>query len=118
MSNQFNSFESPIKKEVVEEIEKLNLSTIQKLHLKLLAHCLEVFRNMSSNVDISFPNESLLKKWCEHEAKKFDDESFSLLLFEQMNSAAEKLKVYSKKVNKNPLNLNIDDLIDLILIEN
>ena len=117
MSNQFNSFESPIKREVVEEIEKLNLSTIQKLHLKLLVHCLEVFKNMSSNTDMSFPNEILLKKWCEKEAKKFDDESFSLLLFEQMNSAAEKLKIYAKKIGKYPLNLNLNDLIDLISIE-
>ena len=117
MSNQFNSFESPIKREIVEEIEKLNLSTIQKLHLKLLTHCLEVFKNISPNEDILFPNESLLKKWCEKEAKKFDDDSFSLLLFEQMNSAAEKLKVYATKIGKYPLNLNLNDLIDLISIE-
>ena len=41
MSDQFNTFMSPVKKEVVDQIERLDLSTLQKLHLKLLAHCLE-----------------------------------------------------------------------------
>ena len=32
MSDQFNSFMSPVKKEVVDQIERLDLSTLQKLH--------------------------------------------------------------------------------------
>ena len=113
MSDQFNSFISPIKKEVVDQIEKLDLSTLQKLHLKLLSHCLEVFKDISSKADKEFPNEILLKSWCDNEAKKLKDESFSVLLYEQMNSAAIKIKNYARKTGKYALDLNLEDLIAL-----
>ena len=118
MSDQFNTFMSPVKKEVVDQIERLDLSTLQKLHLKLLAHCLEVFKDISLTAEKEFPNEILLKRWCENEAKKLKDEGFSVLLFEQMNSAAAKLKNYAKKKGKNALDLDLDDLITLTSQEN
>ena len=118
MSDQFNFSISPVKKEVVDQIESLDLSTLQKLHLKLLTHCLEVFKDISLKADKEFPNEILLKNWCENEAKKLKDESFSSLLFEQMNSAAVKLKNYAKNTGKCPLDLNLDDLIKIISLEN
>lgn len=117
MSDQFNSYISPIKREVVDQIERLDLSTLQKLHLKLLSHCLEVFKDISLQANKEFPNENLLKKWCENESKKLKDESFSVLLFEQMNSAAMKLKDYAKKTGKPPLDLNLNDLITLTSLE-
>ena len=113
MSDQFNSFMSPIKKEVVDQIEKLDLSTLQKLHLKLLSHCLEVFKDISSKADKEFPNEILLKSWCDNEAKKLKDETFAVLLYEQMNSAAIKIKNYARKTGKYALDLNLEDLIAL-----
>ena len=118
MSDQFNSFISPVKKEVVDQIERLDISTLRKLHLKLLSHCLEVFKDISLKADKNFPTEILLKKWCENEAKKLNDDSFSLLLFEQMNSAAVKLKNYAKKIGKDSLDLSLDDLITLTSLEN
>ena len=118
MSDQFNSFMSPVKKEVVDQIERLDLSTVQKLHLKLLSHCLEVFKDISLKADIEFPSEFLLKKWSEDEAKKLKDSSFSVLLFEQMNSAAVKLKNYAKKQGKYVLDLNLEDLITLTSFDN
>ena len=118
MSDQFNSFMSPVKKEVVDQIERLEISTLQKLHLKLLSHCLEVFKDISLKADNEFVNEILLKRWCENEAKKLKDESFSVLLFEQMNLAAFKLKDYAKKIGKDALDLNLDDLITLTSLEN
>jgi len=118
MSDQFNSFMSPVKKEVVDQIERLDLSTIQKLHLKLLSHCLEVFKDISLKANKEFPNEILLRRWCENEAKKLKDQSFSVLLFEQMSSAAIKFKNYAKKTGKYALDLNLDDLITLTSLEN
>ena len=118
MSDQFNSFVSPVNKEVVEQIERLDLSTLQKLHLKLLSHCLEIFKDISLKADMEFPNEILLKKWCENESKKLKDDSFSALLFEQMNSTANKLKNYAKNIGKRTLDLSLDDLITLISSEN
>ena len=113
MSEQFNSFTSPIEKEVVEQIEQLNLSTIQKLHLKLLSHCLEIFRVISNKSEVDFPTEKLLKEWCMKESQKINDKDFSVLLFRQMDAAGQKILGYSQKVGKRPLELNLEDLIKL-----
>ena len=118
MSDKFNSFTSPIKRELIEQIERLNLTTLQKLHLKLLSHCLEVFKEISSQEDYAFPDETQLYEWCKNEAKRINDASFSTLLYEQMNSAAVKLKEYAKKAGKDPLNLKLEDLVDLTSVEN
>ena len=118
MSDQFNSFMSPVKKEVVDQIDRLNISTLQKLHLKLLSHCLEVFKDISLKADKQFPNEVVIKRWCDNESIKLKDESFSRLLFEQMNSAGLKLKKYAKNIGKDALDLTLDDLIALTSLEN
>jgi len=113
MSEQFNSFNSPIEKEVVEQIEKLNLSTIQKLHLKLLSHCLGIFRVISNQSKVDFPTEKLLQEWCVKESQKLDDKEFSKLLYKQMDAAGQKILDYSLKIEKQPLELTLEDLIEL-----
>ena len=117
MSEQFNSFISPIEKEVVEKIEQLNLSTIQKLHLKLLSHCLEIFRVISTQSKVDFPTEKLLREWCVKESQKLEDEKFSNLLFKQMDAAGQKILDYSQKIEKRPLELTLEDLIKLTSAE-
>ena len=117
MSEQFNFSTSPIEKEVVEQIEKLNLSTLQKLHLKLLSHCLEIFRVISSQSKVEFPTEKLLRDWCLKESQKLDDKDFSMLLYEQMDAAGQKILNYSQKSGKRPLELTLEDLIKLTSAE-
>ena len=117
MSEQFNSFTSPIEKQVVEQIEQLNLSTIQKLHLKLLSHCLEIFRVISTQSKVDFPTEKLLREWCVKESQKLEDEEFSNLLYKQMDAAGQKILDYSQKIEKRPLELTLEDLIKLTSAE-
>ena len=117
MSEQFNSFTSPIEKGVVEQIEQLNLSTLQKLHLKLLSHCLEIFRMISNQGKVDYPTEKLLREWCIKESEKLDDKDFSILLYEQMDAAGQKILDYSQKIEKRPLELTLEDLIKLTSAE-
>tara|TARA_B100000674_G_scaffold481329_1_gene481972 strand:- start:729 stop:1082 length:354 start_codon:yes stop_codon:yes gene_type:complete len=114
MSDQLSSFNSPIKKEVVEEIETLDLSTLQKLHLKLLIHCLEIFKSIISEAENDFPSEIQINNWCKNESQKLNDSNFSPLLFQQMNAAAKKLQSHAKNINKNALTLTLEDLILLV----
>jgi len=114
MSDQINSFISPITNEVVEQIDKLNLTTIQKLHLKLLAHCLESFKSIAGLSSKDIPNKQALRDWCDSEADKLKDKNFAILLFEQMEAAAKKLEKYSKQIQKQPLELTLEDLITLV----
>tara|TARA_Y100001968_G_scaffold324999_1_gene365488 strand:+ start:1975 stop:2334 length:360 start_codon:yes stop_codon:yes gene_type:complete len=114
MSDQLENISSPIKKEVAQKIQELDLPLIQKHHVRLLIHCLEVFKNIASTNEIAFPNDILLMEWCELEAKKINDNEFRNLLFDQMNAAAQKLESHSKKIGKNILDFNLDDLVNLV----
>ena len=114
MSDQFNSFSNPINEEVVNKIEQLDLDSIQKHHLRILAHCLAILNQLAEENNISLPDEKSLMKWCEKESKKINDEKFSSLLFDQMSVIAKKLNNHSKKIGKTLAELNLQDLIYLI----
>ena len=114
MSNQTNSFSSPLSNEIVKNIDQLNLPIIQKQHIRLLAHCLEIFKEIGID-DISlFKEDKLLKEWCEKQSQKFNDENFNQLFFEQMSSAAKKLNSFSQSIKKNLKELDLEDLIILV----
>ena len=114
MSNQANSFSNPINHQVLQRIDQLNLSTIQKHHIRLLAHCLETFKEIAKNDISSFDEDKLLKEWCEKQSKKFNDKNFNQLLYEQMSLAAKKLNFFALKIEKKFKDLDIDDLIILV----
>ncbi len=114
MSDQSENFSSPIKQELAQKIQELDLPLTQKHHVRLLTHCLEIFKDIASNNNGIFPDDQLLKKWCELEAKKINDSDFTGLLFSQMTAAALKLDIYAKKIGKDILDFNIYDLVDLV----
>ena len=91
MSNQTNSYSSPLSNEMAQNIDNLNLPIIQKHHIRILAHCLEVLKEIA-NDDISFfEEEDLLREWCGRQSQEFQDERFNQIFYEQMSSAAKKL---------------------------
>ena len=114
MSNQANSFSSPLSNEIIKSIDELNLSIIQKHHVRILAHCLEIFKDIAKDDTSLFEEDDLLREWCETEAQKFNDENFQQLFYEQMSSAAKKLNSLSQSVEKNFKELDVQDLIILV----
>ena len=117
MSNQTNAFSSPLSNEMVKNIEQLNLTIIQKQHIRLLAHCLAIFKEIIKD-DISLLEEDeLLREWCEKQTQKFNDKNFNQLFYEQMSSAAKKLNSFSQSIEKNIKELNLEDLIILVKLE-
>ena len=114
MSNQTNSLSSPLSDEIAKNIDQLNLSTIQKHHIRLLAHCLEIFKEIAQEETSLFEEEELLKEWCEKQSQQFNDKNFNQLFYEQMSSAAKKLNSFSKSIEKTFKDLNLDDLIALV----
>ena len=115
MSNQTNSFSSPLSNDIAKNIEQLNLSTIQKQHIRLLAHCLEIFKEISNDDTSLFEEDELLKRWCEKKSQKFNDKKFNQLFYEQMSSAAKKLNSFSQSIGKNFKELGINDLVILVV---
>ena len=114
MSNKTNSSSNPLNDEIVQTIDHLNLPVIQKHHLRLLAHCLEILKKIAKDKKPLFEEYEKLRKWCEKESKKFNDKKFNELFYEQMSSAAKKLNVFSLKTGKNFKELELVDLISLV----
>tara|TARA_B100001029_G_C14983537_1_gene407519 strand:- start:76 stop:435 length:360 start_codon:yes stop_codon:yes gene_type:complete len=113
MSNQPNSFSSPLNDHIVKRIDELNLSIIQKHHIRLLAHCLAIFKQIAKE-DMSSLDEDILREWCENQSRKFNDKKFNKLFYEQMSSAAKKLSSFSITLEKNFKELALEDLIALV----
>ena len=114
MSNQTNSSSSPLSDEIVKSIDQFNLPIIQKHHVRLLAHCLQILKEISKD-EISLSEEDdLLRKWCEKQSQKFNDKNFNQLFYEQMSSAAKKINSFSQRIEKNFKDLDLEDLITLV----
>ena len=114
MSNQTNSSSNPLNDEIVQTIDNLNLPVMQKHHIRLLAHCLEIFKEIAEDKKPLFEEEEKLREWCERQSKRFNDKKFNELFYEQMSSAAKKLNVFSLKTGKNFKELELVDLISLV----
>ena len=115
MSNQTNSFQSPLSDEIVKKIEQLNLPIIQKHHVRLLAHCLEIFKEIAEDDMSLFEEDELLREWCEKQSQQFNDKNFNHLFYEQMLSAAKKLNSFSQRIEKPLKELDLEDLITLVV---
>ena len=114
MSNQTNWLSSPLSDEVVKNIDQLNLSIIQKHHIRLLAHCLEIFKEISKEDFSVFEEDELLREWCEKQSQQFNDKNFNQIFYEQMSSAAKKLNSFSLSLKKKFKDLDLADLIILV----
>ena len=114
MSIQRDPFSNPLNIQIVEAIDQLDLTIMQKHHLRILAHCLNVLKVIFVK-DSSKPlEENLLKKWCDNQSKKFNDEKFSDLFYKQLSATAKKLDTFSQKIGKDIRDLDIDDLVMLV----
>ena len=114
MSNKTNSFSSPLSDEIVKNIDQLNLPLIQKHHIRLLAHCLEVLKEIKKEKTSLFDEDDLLRKWCFQQSQQFNDKNFNELFYEQMSAAAKKLNSFSLKQGKSFKELDFEDLIILV----
>ena len=55
MSNHLDSLSSPLNIETIQEIDNLDLPIMQKHHLRILAHCLQILKII--DVDNSLENQ-------------------------------------------------------------
>ena len=114
MSNHLDPLSNPLNIEIIQEIDNLDLPIMQKHHLRILAHCLQILKIINVGNSFEYQNKNPLREWCDNQSKKFDDKKFSDLLYEQLESTAKKLSAFSKKIGKNIEDLDIDDLVLLV----
>ena len=114
MSNHLDPLSNPLNIETIQEIDNLDLSIMQKHHLRILAHCLQVLKIINLDNSFEYQNKNSLREWCDNQSKKFDDKKFSDLFYEQLESTSKKLSTFSKKIGKNIEDLEMDDLVLLV----
>ena len=114
MSNHFDPLSNPLNIETIREIDNLDLPIMQKHHLRILVHCLQILKIINVDNSLKYQNKNSLREWCDNQSKKFDDKKFSDLFYEQFESTSRKLSTFSKKIGKNIEDLDIDDLVLLV----
>ena len=114
MSNNFDPLSNPLNIDIIKEIDNLDLPIMHKHHLRILVHCLQILKTINADDSSGLCDKNSLREWCDNQSKKFDDEKFSDLFYEQLESTSKKLSTFSKKIGKRIEDLEIDDLILLV----
>ena len=114
MSNHLDPLSNPLNIKTIQEIDSLDLPIMQKHHLRILAHCLQILKIINVVNNFEYQHKYPLREWCDSQSKKFDDKKFSDLFYEQLESTSKKLSTFSKKIGKNINDLEIDDLVLLV----
>ena len=114
MSNHLDPLSNPLNIKTIQAIDHLDLPIMQKHHVRILAHCLQIFISITGDKSSELCDKNSLREWCDYQSKKFDDKKFSDLFYKQLESTAKKLNTFSKRIGKNIEDLDIDDLVLLV----
>ena len=114
MSNHLDPLSNSLNMQTIQEIDNLDLPIMQKHHVRILAHCLQILKIITTDNSSALCDKKSLRAWCDNQSKKFDDKKFSDLFYEQLESTSTKLSTFSKKIGKNIEDLDIDDLVLLV----
>ena len=114
MSNNLDPLSNPLNIQTIKEIDNLDLPIMQKHHLRILVHCLQILKIISVERCFEYQNNNPLREWCDNQSKKFNDKKFSNLFYKQLESTSNKLSTFSKKIGKSIEDLEIDDLVLLV----
>ena len=114
MSNQLDPFSNPVNIQTSQAIDHLDLPIMQKHHVRILAHCLQILRIITAEKSFELSDKNPLREWCDNQSKRFDDKKFSDLFYDQLEATSKKLNTFSQKIGKNIDDLEIDDLVLLV----
>ena len=114
MSNNLDPLSNLLNVQTIQEIDNLDLPIMQKHHVRILAHCLQILKIINADNSLEYQNKNSLREWCDNQSKKFDDKKFSDLFYEQLEYTSRKLITFSKKIGKSIEDLEIDDLVLLV----
>ena len=114
MSNNLDPSSNPLNIETIQEIDNLDLPIMQKQHVRILAHCLQILKIIKADESSELCDKNYLREWCDNQSRKFEDKKFSDLFYHQLESTSKRLSTFSKKIGKNINDLEIDDLILLV----
>ena len=114
MSNNLDPLSNPLNIQIIKEIDNLDLPLIQKHHVRILTHCLQILKIIGADNSSELCDKNSLREWCDNQSRVFNDKKFSDLFYAQLDSAAKKLSTFSQRIGKNIEDLEIDDLVLLV----
>jgi len=76
MSNHLDPLSNLLNIETIQEIDNLDLPIMQKHHLRILAHCLQILKIINVDNSFEYQNKNPLREWCDNQSKKFNDKKF------------------------------------------
>ena len=102
---------SPLSLEEISRIEATNLSSLDRYHLRLLAHCLQCFKSMAGRDSGPLPDDQVRLKWFIEQPALVNEKPFISVLLEQFAVAGSQLEKLASDCETSPLALTLDDLI-------
>ena len=114
MSNSLDPLSNSLNIQTIKEIDNLNLPIMQKHHVRILAHCLQILKIINANEISERYDKNSLREWCDNQSRKFNDKKFSDLFYSQLDSTAKKLNTFSQRIGKTIDDLEIEDLVLLV----
>ena len=103
----------PLTRVMVEQIDATLLPTLERHHLRLLAHCLASFQEIASpSTQGAFPSLAAQEQWCQHHPLLRDDPQFGALLLQQFQAASRQLQTLADTLGITPLELTLEQLIE------
>ena len=114
MSNHLDPSSNLLNMQTIQEIDNLDLPIMQKHHVRILAHCLQILKITNVDGSPELREKNSLREWSDNQSRKFEDKKFSDLFYSQLDSTAKKLNTFSQRIGKNIEDLEIDDLVLLV----
>ena len=109
MSNHLDPFSNPLNIETIQEIDNLDLSIMQKHHLRILAHCLQILKLINVDNSLEYQNKNPLREWCDKQSKKFVYNILELFLIKDISvSNSDVYNYFLKRINDFK-KFNLDD---------
>ena len=102
----------PLDRQQIERIEATLLPVVDRHLLRLQAHCLVTFQQIAMPIQEGpLPTRDRWQEWCDQQPQLADDTEFSEQLMMQFTVIAGQLEGLARKLNRTPLELELNDLI-------
>ena len=98
MSNNLDPSSNPFNIQTIKEIDNLNLPLMQKHHVRILAHCVQILKIINADHNSVLYDKNSLREWCDNQSRKFEDKNFSDLFYAQLDSTAKKLYIFVESI--------------------
>jgi hypothetical protein len=95
----------------LQELEHSLLPSLERHHLRLLAHSLRCLQQAAASPEAPLPNQQGLQAWAVQQPNLAVDPSFIPVLVEQLAKAAVQLEAIGAGLRKPPLSLDMADLV-------